>query len=96
MEKVFCSGNNYLLSSKDGWAWEFVDDTIVLARKFRGTIQDAVHDGSDWRIISWREDTLLRGKSQTREELGVQIIKSDESTWMVLDNQGKITPHLSE
>ena len=94
LEKVFNSGDKYLLSSKDGWAWELVDDNITLASKFRGTIQDAVHDGSDWRIISWREDTLLRGKSQTRDELGVQIIQNDDSTWMVLDNQGNMTPHL--
>ena len=96
LENVFSSGDKHLLTSKDGWAWELVDGAITLARKFIGTIQDAVHDGSDWRIISWREDTLLRGESQTRDELGVQIIKNDDSTWMVLDNQGNITPHLNE
>jgi len=94
LERVFNADNKYLLSSKDGWAWELEDGNITLARKFRGTIQDAIHDGDDWRIISWREDSLLRGESQIREELGVQIIKNDEQTWMVLDNQGEITPHM--
>jgi hypothetical protein len=94
LERVFNADNKYLISARDGWAWELEDGNITLARKFRGTIQDAVHDGEDWRIISWREDTLLRGESQIREELGVQIIKTDELTWMVLDNQGNITPHM--
>ena len=94
LERVFSSGDKYLLSSKSGWAWELVDDTITLARKFRGTIQDAVHDGEDWRVISWREDSLLRGESKIRDELGVQIIRTDDLDWMVLDNQGNRSPHM--
>ena len=81
------------MSSKDGWAWEFVDGQITVARKLRGTIQDAVYDNDDWRIISWREDVFLRGESVQRSDLGVQLIKQDE-TWMVMDNQGQYSPHM--
>ena len=93
LEHVFNHENNFLISSSDGWAWEMQGDEITLARKFRGTIQDAAYDGNDWRVISWREDSMLRGKSQERVELGVQIIKDDD-LWQVLDNQGKRTPHM--
>jgi len=93
IERVFNEGENFLVSSNDGWTWAFSDGQITIARRLRGTIQDAIHDGSDWRIISWREDIMLRGGSNTRADLGVQLVKQDE-TWMVLDNQGKFSPHL--
>ena len=64
-----------------------------MARKLRGTIQDAVYDNDDWRVISWREDLMLRGESVKRPDLGVQLIKQDE-TWMVMDNQGQYSPHM--
>ena len=64
-----------------------------MARKLRGTIQDAVYDNDDWRVISWREDLMLRGESVQRPDLGVQLIKQDE-TWMVMDNQGHYSPHM--
>ena len=92
IEMAFNDGENFLLSSNDGWSWEFKDEQITVARKLRGTIQDAIHDGDDWRIISWREDVMLRGESKTREELGVQLVKQDE-IWNVLDNQGLFSPH---
>jgi len=93
--KVFNDGDNFLLSSNDGWAWEFKDGQITVARKLRGTIQDAIHDGNDWKIISWREDIMLRGGTNTRTELGVQLVKQDEN-WLVLDNQGQFSPHLGD
>jgi len=93
LERVFNDGDNFLLSSNDGWAWEFKDGQITVARKLRGTIQDAIHDGNDWKIISWREDIMLRGESNTRTELGVQLVKQNEN-WLVLDNQGQFSPHL--
>ena len=93
LEKVFSHSNRFLLSSKDGWAWEIKDGEITVARKLRGTIQDAIFDGDDWRIISWREDIMLRGESVPRNDLGVQILKQNEN-WMVLDNQGQLTPHM--
>ena len=93
LEEVFCHENKFLLSSKDGWAWELVDGNITVARKLRGTIQDAVYDENDWRIISWREDVLLRGESVTRADLAVQLIYRDDK-WMVLDNQGQFSPHM--
>ncbi len=93
LEEVFNHGNKFLLSSKDGWVWEFIDGNITVARKLRGTIQDAVYDEGDWRIISWREDVMLRGESVGRTDLGVQLIKK-EGTWMVLDNQGQFSPHM--
>ena len=94
LENVFNHENNFLITSSDGWAWEMQDDEITVARKFRGTIQDAVHDGSDWIVITWREDSMLRGSSEERTDLGVQIIKKDEQ-WQVLDNQGKLSLHKS-
>ena len=93
LEKVFSDSNRFLLSSKDGWIWEVEDGEITVARKLRGTVQDAVYDGQDWRIISWREDILLRGDSFTKNDLGVQIIKDDDK-WVVIDNQGQSTPHM--
>tara|TARA_B100000700_G_scaffold330221_1_gene455351 strand:+ start:118 stop:1002 length:885 start_codon:yes stop_codon:yes gene_type:complete len=95
LEEVFNEGEKFLLSSKDGWAWEFENGQITVARKLRGTIQDAVFDGEDWRIISWRDDLLLRGETVRRPDLGVQLIQK-ENTWMVLDNQGQFTPHMSQ
>ena len=93
LENVYSHSNRFLLSSKDGWTWEIIDGEISVARKLRGTIQDAVFDGNDWRIISWREDIMLRGESVPRDDLGVQILKQEES-WMVVDNQGQFTPHM--
>ena len=77
LEVVFSHGNKFLLSSKDGWVWEIENGEITVARKLRGTIQDAVFDGEDWRIISWREDIMLRGESVSRDDLGVQILNHD-------------------
>ena len=85
----------FLLSSKDGWTWEFENGQITVARKLRGTIQDAIFDGEDWRIISWREDLMLRGESVQRFDLGVQLIQKDD-VWMVIDNQGNFSRHMSE
>ena len=93
LEMVYSHSNRFLLSSKDGWAWEILDGEISVARKLRGTIQDAIFDGDDWRIISWREDIMLRGDSVFRDDLGVQILRQDEN-WMVIDNQGQLTPHM--
>lgn len=93
LEVVFSHGNKFLLSSKDGWVWEIENGEITVARKLRGTIQDAVFDGEDWRIISWREDIMLRGESVSRDDLGVQILNHN-GDWMVIDNQGEITPHM--
>ena len=95
LEEVFNHGDKFLLSSKDGWAWEFENGQITVARKLRGTIQDAVFDGDDWRIISWRDDLMLRGQAVRRPDLGVQLINK-EGTWMVLDNQGQFSPHMSQ
>jgi len=93
LENVYSNSNRFLLSSKDGWTWEIIDGEISVARKLRGTIQDAIYDGNDWRIISWREDILLRGESVPRNDLGVQILKQGDK-WMVMDNQGQLTPHM--
>ena len=95
LEDVFNHGEKFLLSSKDGWTWEFENEQITVARKLRGTIQDAVFDGDDWRIISWRDDLMLRGDSVRRYDLGVQLIKKD-NVWMVLDNQGNFSRHMSK
>ena len=95
LEEVFNHGDKFLLSSKDGWAWEFENGQVTVARKLRGTIQDAVFDGDDWRIISWRDDLMLRGQAVRRPDLGVQLINK-EGTWMVLDNQGQFSPHMSQ
>ena len=95
LEDVFNHGDKFLLSSKDGWTWEFENGQITVARKLRGTIQDAVFDGDDWRIISWRDDLMLRGQAVRRPDLGIQLINK-EGTWMVLDNQGQFSPHMSQ
>ncbi len=95
LEDVYNNGEKFLLSSKDGWIWEFENEHITVARKLRGTIQDAIFDGDDWRIISWRDDLMLRGESIRRADLGVQLIQKDEG-WMVLDNQGNFSRHMSE
>ena len=93
IENVFAHDDSFLITSTDGWAWELLNDEITVARKLRGTIQHAVFDEDDWRIISWRDDLMLRGEMKTRTELGVQIIKESEN-WMVLDNQGNRSPHM--
>ena len=93
LERVFHHGQKFLLSSKDGWTWELENEEITVARKLRGTAQDAVFDKTDWRIISWREDIMLRGNSVPRRDLGVQLVEKD-GVWMVLDNQGEYTPHM--
>lgn len=95
LEEVFNHGEKFLLSSKDGWTWEFENDQITVARKLRGTVQDAVFDGDDWRIISWRDDLMLRGESIRRSDLGVQLILRD-GIWMVLDNQGNFSRHMND
>ena len=93
IENVFSHDDSFLITSTDGWAWELLNDEITVARKLRGTIQHAVFDEDDWRIISWRDDLMLRGEMKARTELGVQIIKESEN-WMVLDNQGNRSPHM--
>ena len=93
IENVFVHDDTFLITSKDGWAWELINDEITVARKLRGTIQHAVFDGDDWRMISWRDDLMLRGEMKKRSELGVQII-NDNETWMVIDNQGNRSPHM--
>ena len=93
LEKVFNHEEIFLLSSKDGWAWEVRNSQGTVARKLRGTIQDAVFDNEDWRVISWREDILMRGDSVERSELGVQFVKFN-NVWHVLDNQGQTSPHM--
>jgi len=93
LEMVFSNSTKFLLSSKDGWAWEIENGEITVARKLRGTIQDAVFDEDDWRIISWREDVMLRGEAIPRADLGVQLIKED-GVWNVIDNQGQSSPHM--
>ena len=93
VERVFNCGEIFLITSKDGWVWEFRNQEITVARKLRGTVQDAVFDGDDWRIISWRDDVMLRGDSQKREDLGVQLFENNEE-WLVLDNQGLRSPHM--
>ena len=93
LEKVFNHEEIFLLSSKDGWAWEVRNSQVTVARKLRGTIQDAVFDNEDWRVISWREDILMRGDSFERSELGVQFVKFN-NVWHVLDNQGQTSPHM--
>ena len=95
LEEVFNHGEKFLLSSKDGWTWEFENDQITVARKLRGTVQDAVFDADDWRIISWRDDLMLRGESIRRTDLGVQLILRD-GIWMVLDNQGNFSHHMND
>ena len=95
LEKVFNFDGKFLLSSKDGWVWEYENEQITVARKLRGAVQDAVFDGEDWRIICWRDDMMLRGESVRRRELGVQIIQDGES-WCVIDNQGEISRHMEE
>jgi len=95
LEEVFNHGEKFLLSSKDGWTWEFENDQITVARKLRGTVQDAVFDADDWRIISWRDDLMLRGESIRRTDLGVQLILRD-GIWMVLDNQGNFSRHMND
>tara|TARA_B100001758_G_scaffold234691_1_gene234073 strand:- start:983 stop:1846 length:864 start_codon:yes stop_codon:yes gene_type:complete len=95
LEEVFNHGEKFLLSSKDGWTWEFENDQITVARKLRGTVQDAVFDAGDWRIISWRDDLMLRGESIRRTDLGVQLILRD-GIWMVLDNQGNFSRHMND
>tara|TARA_Y100001980_G_C14548152_1_gene329175 strand:+ start:1876 stop:2733 length:858 start_codon:yes stop_codon:yes gene_type:complete len=95
LESVFNYGEKFLLSSKDGWVWEYENQQITVARKLRGTIQDAIFDGEDWRIICWRDDIMLRGESSRRAELGVQIIMNN-GAWSVMDNQGQISPHMKE
>ena len=93
LEEVFNHDEIFLLSSKDGWAWEVKDSQVIVARKLRGTIQDAVFDNGDWRVISWREDILMRSESVERSELGVQLVKFND-VWHVLDNQGQTSPHM--
>ena len=95
LEEVFNHGEKFLLSSKDGWTWEFENDQITVARKLRGTVQDAVFDADDWRIISWRDDLMLRCESLRRTDLGVQLILRD-GIWMVLDNQGNFSRHMND
>jgi len=38
---------------------------------------------------------MLRGQAVRRPDLGIQLINK-EGTWMVLDNQGQFSPHMSQ
>jgi len=94
IESVFSSHDRFLISSKDGWVWELIDDNITVARKLRGTIQDAIYHDDEWRIISWREDILLSNQETVlRDELGIQVVIEDDKC-IVIDNQGVKTPHM--
>lgn len=96
IENVFSFQNRSLITSRDGWAWDLLDGEIQIARKLRGTIQDAVYHNGEWRIISWREDLIFSQPDVfTRAELGVQLIIEDNQC-LVLDNQGEITRHMGE
>ncbi len=96
IESVYSSDGRYLISSKDGWAWELIGDGITIARKLRGTIQDAIYHDNDWRIISWREDiSLSKQETVKRDELGIQVIIENDKCY-VIDNQGVKTPHMGE
>jgi hypothetical protein len=94
IEQVFASKAGFLISSKKGWVWSSDGEVIIIAQKLRGTVQDAIHDGENWRIISWCEDIILGQPGKKKDELGVQLINSDDG-WMVIDNQGEITPHMA-
>ena len=93
IEQVFASETNFLISSKSGWVWSSDGEIITIAQKLRGTVQDAIHDGENWRLISWCEDIILGQPGKKKDELGVQLIDGDDG-WMVIDNQGEITPHM--
>jgi len=94
IENVFSNGDRVLISSRDGWAWDLLDGEVQVARKLRGTIQDAVFHDSEWRIISWREDIVFsKPEVFTRPELGVQLIIEDNEC-LVLDNQGVKSKHM--
>jgi len=96
IESVFSSHDRFLISSKDGWVWELIDDNITVARKLRGTIQDAIYHDDEWRIISWREDILLSNQETVlRDELGIQVVIEDDKC-IVIDNQGVKTPHMGD
>ena len=91
---VFNHEQKFPLSSKDELDIEFEDGQITVARKLRGTIQDTVFDGDDWRIMSWRDDLMLRGESVRIRPWCPTNQKDD--VWMVLDNQGNFSTHMSE
>ena len=96
IDGVYSSGERILISSNDGWLWEFVNGEMTVARKLRGTVQDAVYFQDEWRIISWREDIILSSiETYSRNELGVQIVIEDDKC-LVLDNQGNKTLHMGE
>ncbi|MCS5525516.1 MAG: hypothetical protein NZ737_00365, partial [Candidatus Poseidoniaceae archaeon] len=94
VERVFASETSFLISSKNGWVWSSDGEIITIAQKLRGTVQDAIHDGENWRLISWCEDIILGEPGKKKDELGVQLINGDDG-WMVIDNQGRITPHMA-
>ncbi|MDP6869817.1 MAG: hypothetical protein QGI21_03485 [Candidatus Poseidoniaceae archaeon] len=93
IDAVFNAGNEFLLTSRDGWCWLIVDDEMKIAQQLRGTIQHAIHDGEKWRMISWRDDLILGGDKITKDDLGVQIVNINNE-WMVIDNQGRYSPHM--
>ena len=95
LTEVFYDEEQFLLSAKDGWTYVSNGTEIIKAQKQRGTIQDAVFDGENWRLICWRDDIIFGGESYRRTELGVQIINQD-GKWMVIDNQWEISPHMGE
>ena len=51
IENVFCSDNRYLISSRDGWAWELSMDKLLLQENKRHYSSALYHEG-EWRIIS--------------------------------------------
>ena len=96
IEKVFSDGDEFLLSSRDGWSWLVSNGDVKIAHQLRGTIQHAVKDeNGKWRIISWRDDLILGEEKYTKRDLGVQIVNKD-NTWQVLDNLGNYSPHMGE
>ena len=92
LDSAYFAGEHFLLSSRDGTCVAIESGKVTTIRKIRGTIQDAAHDGEDWRIISWRDDLKLHGEITQRSDLGVQLFLQ-EGTWMVLDNQWERSPH---
>jgi hypothetical protein len=89
--RVF-QGDTHLLCTLEGEIWACGEELRQIA-KIDKPIRDAAFDEL-WRFITWEGDLILEPlANNARKDLPVQLFKRKDE-WMVIDNQGNISPFM--
>ena len=86
-------GDVHLLCTSEGEIWGYDGENVHQIAIIDKPIRDAVFDET-WRFLTWEGDLILEPlEKKIRQELPVQLLKQGEQ-WMVIDNQGIISPFM--